>query len=1340
MRTDRLRFRRVEPATKGDLAALTDEELLALRGLLAKYSPDQPRDERGRFAGSSGEEVTLARDTYQRVGSFTSDHLGRWARGLTAGQTEAVAAYISFKYQVMNALLRGQPVPDHYTVFGTRGGAVKQADVQAAERYNAELRAAIDRAPPLRDPLVVYREFDSRQFGSVHPGDIVTDKGFVSVALRPDDTHIPGAYPLDPVTHQSFIGEVAIHLPAGTQVGGATEQPHEFILQAGSSFRVNDVIGPDANGTTKFDMTYIGLAASKGARAQGAGYGSRFFWGAGDVTVTRGTATKYSEDEPRDERGRWEGGGTIDHVVSVTDTRVLDDSQDPPVRIPGSGTQHECDRCGSNHEIHVTAQLTDGRLVNIGSSCATRDEMSIVRPVLNAAKNIDRYQGELTRAQTRIDTVERETTRVAGLTPPPVVETTVLGGRGFAMGDVRVKQLEDGPITGERLASLDRSWREARVAEATGLRSSQIYGLYQDRERAQAGLGRAQAAYAKATGTKKSAESYNPDEPRDEGGRWTADGGEAAGEKATFSSAKEAGDWLSSRWPLLESQGGGNLKVDLGNADPRVATEVVRTLDGLRQRYPGLASELTEITTKSVSEMHSADGWMLFGHMMLSRDTLEHPDFFRARLERDVRDGYMHPAALNGLGYEYLVTHEFGHLWAGNQGTRAFWEKQQEAEFQAAKDGESKPISGYSMRQPWEWSAEAFAICRLSTPEQLPVELQPYRDWFDAKDGKPWDEWVDPATGKPFSAKAAGPGYCPMMTELDRQVREDVERGSTALKYSEDEPRDERGRWSDGGGDGAPEWKDPGGDRPKLGVPGDDLTHEQMLAYYDERHAADAEWRAAMNRGVALGRISAADAEARGWDEMHGHGGRDVQPLPDTLYHATVALDAVMRDGLKTPDELHGRSVGLGGGDSGAISFTSNRDYADRIAETIIESHDVAVGKITLDDLIGRATEGGFAGRLRDFYETSAGKGAYDRAVAGETRLDSFDMSKGFPGMVATEQQMKDAFGDLGWKPDLTSGHFANAAGVEQYAGWLRPSTEDEAQHDRFKLYNAFLWAQGEAGGPDNPLFWNTDPKYYASVDPAQVGVVEAHPIPGAMGYYQSDAEWEWRTWTGDAVTVAATKVAGSTLWTKTEFFTDETGVHPIRGSEGYEPEAAGEKPAEGKTDIRTVEKAIFGLKDHEELRALDDKGRVVFSKRGRDGESWVDLTPEDDAKMAGAIMTHNHPGGSSLSHFDLMTASRDNLVAIRAVGTNLEGQSFIYEARRVGDHWPSDQVIRFAADEASTMVRSWLTPAVDEAIRKGPDEAQAAINYAMDTHQHLVVQALADKLGFEYTRTPWDN
>lgn len=142
--------------------------------------------------------------------------------------------------------------------------------------------------------------------------------------------------------------------------------------------------------------------------------------------------------------------GKIVKVIEVVDTREFD--EDLEVRLPGTGREHECDRCGRLHEVWVTVELDNGEQAVIGTGCARRDEMAMVRRAVNRAARRDKLARQLARLKADIEVVERIAAEVAALPLPPVefveAATTKYGTQytRWAMGDVYVKQLEPGDL------------------------------------------------------------------------------------------------------------------------------------------------------------------------------------------------------------------------------------------------------------------------------------------------------------------------------------------------------------------------------------------------------------------------------------------------------------------------------------------------------------------------------------------------------------------------------------------------------------------------------------------------------------------------------------------------------------------------------------------------------------------------------------------------------------------------------------------------------------------------------------------------------------------------------
>lgn len=294
----------------------------------------------------------------------------------------------------------------------------------------------------------------------------------------------------------------------------------------------------------------------------------------------------------------------------------------------------------------------------------------------------------------------------------------------------------------------------------------------------------------------------------------------------------------------------------------------------------------------------------------------------------------------------------------------------------------------------------------------------------------------------------------------------------------------------------------PEGNRPSYAPWDDSKTEDENKAASDAAYAARDRWDAAMNRAVALGQIAPSDAEARGWSDDYARAA-EVKPLPEVLYHATGALQEVMDSGLKTRDELGGREA-LGGGTSDTISFTTDRALAERIADVLVEASEVARGDISLDDIMERADALGVGDRIRQLPEWTR----YERHV-------KFSTSSG----LYTAADIAEREGGEGWVPQPGTFSAVGGDGVQRYGSFERPETPEEAASARFAVYTRFLAYQEEQGGPADPMFFGIDPSDLVDIDPANVGVVEARPKPGAMGY-QVGGMAEWRTWTGETVTV----------------------------------------------------------------------------------------------------------------------------------------------------------------------------------------------------------------------------
>jgi hypothetical protein len=118
---------------------------------------------------------------------------------------------------------------------------------------------AFKEAPKLKEPTAVYRGLRSSEFfGSLKPGDVVTDKGFVSTTADPDTarnyaSQLAGRLFRTGVPQATIV---RIKLPKGTRYLPGAPGHTELVLNRGSRFRVIGS-GKDRQGTLAVDLELI---------------------------------------------------------------------------------------------------------------------------------------------------------------------------------------------------------------------------------------------------------------------------------------------------------------------------------------------------------------------------------------------------------------------------------------------------------------------------------------------------------------------------------------------------------------------------------------------------------------------------------------------------------------------------------------------------------------------------------------------------------------------------------------------------------------------------------------------------------------------------------------------------------------------------------------------------------------------------------------------------------------------------------------------------------------------------------------------------------------------------
>lgn len=298
---------------------------------------------------------------------------------------------------------------------------------------------------------------------------------------------------------------------------------------------------------------------------------------------------------------------------------------------------------------------------------------------------------------------------------------------------------------------------------------------------------------------------------------------------------------------------------------------------------------------------------------------------------------------------------------------------------------------------------------------------------------------------------------------------------SEVLKYSEDQARDEAGRWTDGGMAGL-------GPRPDFKA-GDDFS---------KYSAAKSAWDRKATTLVALGKATPEEANAAGWHP--GTRLEDWKPLPPTLFHVTTAADAVQRDGLKVRGDVPSGTAGVGGGVDDLVSFTTDRKYADAIHNSMLEMRRVATGETTAKDIMVEA---------RKWPGVEAG---IRRNMNPDLIVRGVKVSQGQFGAPP------DAKHD--WTPTADSNRWTGGDGKERFTTWERPMTDHERIEDTGGLWKAMsVYREYKGGGPPDPMVFGDSWMRLKDVAPSQIRTMEFEPsTAGARGQYMSDAESEYRT------------------------------------------------------------------------------------------------------------------------------------------------------------------------------------------------------------------------------------
>ena len=264
------------------------------------------------------------------------------------------------------------------------------------------------------------------------------------------------------------------------------------------------------------------------------------------------------------------------------------------------------------------------------------------------------------------------------------------------------------------------------------------------------------------------------------------------------------------------------------------------------------------------------------------------------------------------------------------------------------------------------------------------------------------------------------------------------------------------------------------------------------------------EWKASVLAALSCGKVTAKQLRERKIYTQPP--ADDFKPLPAHLWHVATAASKIKQNGIMSRFELGiGHGPGLGGGDDSSISFTDDKATADAIYKAILTARQVARGELTVAQMVDEAKKG--IGADRPYYDAMAQFYGSSYGPLQDT-INGIARESGSMG-----RQPK---GDYQWTPDPTSS-WMGGDGQPRYGQWTRPLTDDEMREAAWWIFKAWALARQNAGGPMDPLFFQTDTKALARVPEEEIEIMEFRPIPGAMGT-RANSLGEWRTYSGKAV------------------------------------------------------------------------------------------------------------------------------------------------------------------------------------------------------------------------------
>lgn len=376
-------------------------------------------------------------------------------------------------------------------------------------------------------------------------------------------------------------------------------------------------------------------------------------------------------------------------------------------------------------------------------------------------------------------------------------------------------------------------------------------------------------------------------------------------------------------------------------------------------------------------------------------------------------------------------------------------------------------------------------------------------------------------------------------------------------------------------------------------------------------------------------------------------GGKWVEAGGLNLYHATVNLEGIRKHGLLTKGELNANGFfeGLGGGSG--ISTTTDKDYAELLADTFQE---IKVG------LNGTPM-------IRERFLALKEKVGKDKAeeFIRQVAVNTF----------GHEDIIRKAILDNNPSPTYKSGF-----------------NQEEKTYSAGKFlgqfYNVYTMYD-----PDKEWIalsmYNTE-----NFKDADINVVSLISRPGSHATFHP-GEREYRYYSGAALQTEGPTQSLEEWCTRVEAYTKEDGTKVSAHRRCFDRKTGKEKILSGsivanpemvynkygidpnaglKTNLESFEDAINN-QDFETIAVFTEDGSLKFVQEGE--KNYVKLSDDEIKMLEGATISHNHPSwkkwgkgrGQSLSIADVALTIHGKAKRVRAVSG-----SVVYEMEFDEDYW----------------------------------------------------------------------